>query len=136
MFAFLFSSSFCRSFISFLSLIQVEFYLSADVANVDFTAAEVTLRGGMKAHGDLILADDGLWSQARSLFHGRQINPQPTGDLAYHVMLHAQNVTDPELKEWISKPRVTFGIGPYCHGVGYLVRHGRFSNIDCSAKAR
>ena len=118
-----------RVLIARAKALGAEFYLSADVVSVDFTAAEVTLRGGDKVHGDLVLAADGLWSPTRSLFHGRQIHPQPSGDLAYRIMLHAENITDPELKEWISKPRVTFWVGPYCHVVAYSVRQGRSFNL-------
>ena len=107
----------------------IELRLSAEVVDIDFTAAEVLLQGGEKLRGDLVLAADGLWSRSRSLFSGRQISPEPTGDLAYRIMLKIDDIRDPELRQWVSEPRVTLWAGPYSHAVGYSVRKGRFFNI-------
>ena len=107
----------------------VEFRLAAEVLDVNFADVEVLLKGGEKVHGDIILAADGLWSHSRSLFSGREIKPEPTGDLAYRIILDVQDVADPELKAWISQPSVTFWAGPYSHVVGYSVRQGRSFNL-------
>ena len=107
----------------------VDLRLSAEVVDIHFTAAEVLIRGGEKVHGDLVLAADGLWSRSRSLFSGRQITPKPTGDLAYRILLKLDDIRDPELRKWVSEPRVTLWAGPYSHAVGYSVRKGCAFNI-------
>ena len=107
----------------------VEFRLSAEVLDINLARAEVLLTGGKKVYGDLVLAADGLWSHSRSLLSGRQITPKPTGDLAYRILLDVEDVTDPELVEWIRRPSVTFWAGPYSHVVGYSLRNGRAFNL-------
>lgn len=107
----------------------IELRLSAEVVDIHFTAAEVRLPGGEKVHGDLVLAADGLWSRSRSLFSGRQITRKPTGDLAYRILLELDDIRDPELRTWVSEPRVTLWAGPYSHAVGYSVRKGRAFNL-------
>ena len=107
----------------------VEFRLAAEVVGIDFANAEVSLAGGEKVHGDLVMAADGLWSNSRNIFIGRNVNPKPTGDLAYRIMLRLEDVTDPELVNWISKPSVTFWVGPNSHVVGYSVRKGQAFNL-------
>ena len=107
----------------------VDFRLSANVEDIDFARAEVVLTSGEKVQGDLVLSADGLWSHSRILFTGQQTAPKPTGDLAYRIMLNVEDITDPELIEWVSKPSVNFWPGPYSHVVGYSVRQGRSFNL-------
>ena len=107
----------------------VAFRLSAEVLDINLADAEVILAGGEKVCGDLILAADGLWSRNRSLLSGCEMNPKPTGDLAYRIMLHADDVTEPELLKWITNPSVNIWAGPYSHVVSYSVRKGRSFNL-------
>ncbi|KAK1963192.1 FAD binding domain-containing protein, partial [Colletotrichum sublineola] len=107
----------------------VQFQLGQKVDNIDFDIPELTTQSGVKARADLIVAADGLWSRSRACFLGKEDPPLATGDLAYRVVLHIDDVTDPELREWISKPQVHFWIGPGAHGVGYSMRAEKMYNL-------
>ncbi|KAI1387803.1 FAD binding domain protein [Hypoxylon trugodes] len=107
----------------------VEFRLGADVQNIDFQRATVTTSDGQTVQGDLILGADGLWSRTRSSLLRKQLTPQPTGDLAYRIILNLENIKDPELEELVAKPAVNFWIGPESHVVGYSLRQGRTYNL-------
>ncbi|KAJ5742183.1 FAD binding domain protein [Penicillium manginii] len=107
----------------------VEIRLDSEVIDFDFSAATVMLKGGEMVHGDVLLAADGLWSRSRSLFMQKTILPSPTGDLAWRIILNLEDLKDPELVEWVSKPTVNFWIGPYAHAVGYSVRGGKQFNL-------
>ncbi|KAJ9131778.1 FAD binding domain-containing protein [Pleurostoma richardsiae] len=107
----------------------VQFKLGERVTNIDFDLPEVTTESGLKVRGDLVVAADGLWSQCRASFLGRNDPPRPTGDLAYRLVLDLDQITDPELRDWVSNPTVHFWVGPGCHAVGYSLRAGRQYNI-------
>ncbi|KAK2028784.1 FAD binding domain-containing protein [Colletotrichum zoysiae] len=107
----------------------VQFRLGQKVDNIDFDIPELTTQSGLKAGADLIVAADGLWSRSRACFLGKEDPPLATGDLAYRVVLHIDDVTDPELRELISNPQVHFWIGPGAHGVGYSMRAGKMYNL-------
>lgn len=107
----------------------VNIRLSADVVQINFQKAEVTIQGGEVVGGDIILGADGLWSRSRNLFLNKELPPQPTGDLAYRIVLNLDEITDPELREWVSTPTVNFWIGPYAHAVGYSLRGGEMYNL-------
>jgi salicylate hydroxylase len=103
--------------------------LGARVSKVDCNAAEICLESGEKVVGDLVVAADGLWSRCRESFLGQKDQPLPTGDLAYRIVLTLDQISDPDLKEWISKPSVHFWIGPGAHAVGYSLRASTMYNI-------
>lgn len=107
----------------------VDVRLGNRVTNVDCNTAEVNIESGEKIAGDLVVAADGLWSRCRDSFLGRQIQPLPTGDLAYRIVLTLDQISDPELREWISNPSVHFWIGPGSHAVGYSLRASTMYNI-------
>lgn len=107
----------------------VRFELGQKVASVDFETPEIVTSSGSRARADLIVAADGIWSQCRASFTQNSDQPKPTGDLAYRLVLDLDKVTDPDLREWISKPKVHFWIGPGAHGVGYSLRGGNQYNI-------
>jgi salicylate hydroxylase len=78
----------------------------------------------------LIVGADGLWSKCRSSLLGHASDPEPTGDLAYRIILTLdQLVSDPELRAWISNPQCHFWAGPSSHAVGYSVRNGTNFNL-------
>lgn len=106
-----------------------EIMLDTRVKSIDFDTAEVTTTTGAKYRGDLIVAADGLWSKCRECFLGSRDPPLPTGDLAYRIVLTLDQISDPELRQWISSPTVHFWIGPNAHVVGYSVRSGTMYNI-------
>lgn len=107
----------------------VDVRLGARVSNVDCDAAEIYLESGEKVAGDLIVAADGLWSRCRESFLRQKDQPLPTGDLAYRIVLTLDQISDPELREWISKPSVHFWVGPGSHAVGYSLRASTMYNI-------
>lgn len=90
---------------------------------------EVVLESGKQVPADLVIGADGLWSKCRESMLGKSDQPLPTGDLAYRILLELDQVTDPDLRQWISNSQVHFWIGPYSHAVGYSLRGGTMYNI-------
>ena len=107
----------------------VKFELGSRVEGVDFDAAEITTAGGVKASADLVVAADGLRSRCRDVFVPGGDGPQATGDLAYRIVLHVDDIDDAELRRWIRDVSVHFWIGPGAHAVGYSLRGGTVYNI-------
>lgn len=107
----------------------VQFKLGEKVDDIDFDIPEVKTEAGFTYRGDLIVAADGLWSKCRSKFLSANDMPKPTGDLAYRVVLNANQLDDPELRQWVEQPSVHFWIGPGAHAVGYSIRGGQMYNI-------
>jgi salicylate hydroxylase len=110
----------------------VVFQLSSKVVSVDFAEAEVTIEGGKKVKGDVVLCADGLWSTTRGQFLGRESKAILTGDLAYRIVINTADLSGPdapELKEFIEKSTVNFWVGPGTHVVAYTMRAGSVYNI-------
>ncbi|CAH0033308.1 unnamed protein product [Clonostachys rhizophaga] len=107
----------------------VKFHLGEKVDSIDSEQAIVITQSGRTAQADLIVAADGLWSRCRQCYLNKDEPPMPTGDLAYRVLLSLNEIGDPELREWVSKPSVHFWIGPGAHAVGYSLRAGDLYNI-------
>ena len=85
---------------------------------------------------DLIVGADGLWSATRDQLLKNEghkgadkHNPLPTGDLAYRIVLRADEIVDSELKEFVTNPECNFWIGPGAHAVAYSLRNGMEMNI-------
>lgn len=109
--------------------VGVVFYLGERVEGIDFETATVRTVAGGRYEGDLIIAADGLWSRCRECFMGQKDEPLPTGDLAYRIVLSADQISDPELRESIENPEVHFWIGPRAHAVAYSIRGGSMFNV-------
>ncbi|KAI3058691.1 hypothetical protein CBS147343_10066 [Aspergillus niger] len=107
----------------------VTFHLDERVNTIDFDTTTVTTLKGRTVSGNLIVAADGLWSRCRECYCGRKDDPIPTGDLAYRIVLTADQISDPDLKAWVENPTVHFWIGPGAHAVGYSLRGGKMMNI-------
>ncbi|PYH95318.1 FAD binding domain protein [Aspergillus ellipticus CBS 707.79] len=107
----------------------VTFHLDERVDSIDFDTTTVTTLKGKPLSGDLIVGADGLWSRCRECFYGKKDDPIPTGDLAYRIVLTADQISDPELRAWVENPTVHFWIGPGAHAVGYSLRGGKMLNI-------
>ncbi|KAI0904445.1 FAD binding domain protein [Ustulina deusta] len=107
----------------------VDLEVGCEVEDVNFGQAIVTAQDGRKFRGDVILGADGLWSRTRNLMLQREVPPQPTGDLAYRIILDLEDIKDPELRRLVSNPSVNFWIGPNSHAVGYSVRQGLTYNL-------
>lgn len=103
--------------------------LATKVVDVDSGAPAVTLADGERVAGDLLVAADGLWSSTRSRFLGQDTPPQPTGHMAYRILIPIEEVTDSELKSWMTKPRNNVWIGPEAHAVAYSIRGGKLLNV-------
>ena len=112
----------------------VKFHLNEKVSSIDFETATVYTASGNKYTGDLIIAADGLWSRCRECFFSGSKNkeeqpPLPTGDLAYRIVLSADQISDPELRAMIENPQVHFWAGPGAHAVAYSIRGGKMFNV-------
>lgn len=107
----------------------VQFRLGEKIESIDFDIPEITTVSGLKGKADLIVASDGLWSKSRACLLGKTDPPIPTGDLAYRVVLKLDQITDPELREWVKNPECHFWAGPGAHAVGYSLRAGEMYNI-------
>jgi salicylate hydroxylase len=105
------------------------FHMSQKVDRIDFDSTTVHTLAGETYTGDLIIAADGLWSRCREAFVGKKDEPLPTGDLAYRIVLSADQISDPELRALVEKPEVHFWAGPGAHAVAYSLRGGKMFNI-------
>ncbi|KAB8075972.1 hypothetical protein BDV29DRAFT_200550 [Aspergillus leporis] len=107
----------------------VIFHLNERVDRIDFDSTTVHTLSGVQFSGDLVVAADGLWSKCRECYKGRKDDPLPTGDLAYRIVLRAEQITDPKLKAWVENPQCHFWVGPGAHVVAYSLRGGSMFNI-------
>ncbi|KAK3325695.1 hypothetical protein B0H66DRAFT_135178 [Apodospora peruviana] len=112
----------------------VTILLDSRAVSVDFSSATATLHSGHAVQGDVVLLADGLWSSIRPQALGRPSPAVLTGDLAYRITLHTDDLSPnsperEELARWIAKPTVHFWAGPKSHAVGYSVRAGTVYNI-------
>lgn len=109
----------------------VKVELNTKISRVDSTpsGAEVVFDSGRRHRGDLVVGADGLWSKCRESMLGETDQPLPTGDLAYRIVLELNEISDPELRQWIANPQVHFWIGPHSHAVAYSIRSGTMYNI-------
>lgn len=71
----------------------------------------------------------GLWSKTRSTVLGRPSPPIATGDLAYRIVLKAEDIKDQELLEFMKEPRVCLWAGPECHAIYYPLRNNTMANV-------
>jgi salicylate hydroxylase len=112
----------------------VRIRLGSRAVRVDFDAAVVHLHDGTIVEGDVVLLADGLWSAIRSDFVGRPSPAIRTGDLAYRITIHKDDIGGEdedaeELRRFVANPTVNFWIGPKAHCVGYSVRGGDAYNM-------
>ncbi|OJJ48752.1 hypothetical protein ASPZODRAFT_1667690 [Penicilliopsis zonata CBS 506.65] len=107
----------------------VVFHFSQRVESVESETTTVRTVNGSQYSGDLIIAADGLWSRCRESLLGRRDEPLPTGDLAYRIVLTADQVADPELRALVENPQVHFWAGPSAHAVSYSLRAGKMFNV-------
>ncbi|SPN97564.1 related to salicylate hydroxylase [Cephalotrichum gorgonifer] len=107
----------------------VSFKLGQRVESLDPDAGEITTASGATARADLVVAADGLRSRCRDVFVPDGEGTKPTGDLAYRIVLHVDDIDDAELRRWVRDVSVHFWIGPGAHAVGYSLRGGTVYNI-------
>ena len=100
------------------------------VQDVNFEKPAIILENGQTRDGDLVIVADGLWSSMRSRFVGKSPAPQPTGDLAYRIVLTIDQVReDSELRDLIAQPGIRIWMGPGAHAVAYSLLKGPMLNI-------
>ncbi|KAK2608249.1 hypothetical protein N8I77_006873 [Diaporthe amygdali] len=91
--------------------------------NSDQSTSTVTCADGRTFEADLVVGADGINSNLREAFLGRDDPPIPTGDLAYRLMLNTEEMRkDPDLREFVEKPQVNYWVGPGKHAVNYVLR--------------
>jgi salicylate hydroxylase len=103
--------------------------LGVAVKSINHEQAMIHLQSGMTYHGDLVVGADGLWSVCRESLLGQSSKPQPTGDLAYRIVLQLDEVPDAELQRMIKGPACRLWIGPNSHVVAYSLKGGQQFNI-------
>lgn len=99
------------------------------IRNEESGGVSVSLEGGEVIKGDIVLAADGVWSQIRQELIGINIQPKPTGDLAYRILLDREKIRDSQLREWLDNPGINIWVGPEMHAVGYSIKGGRWLNL-------
>jgi salicylate hydroxylase len=106
--------------------------LNSKAASVNFEEAEVSIEGGEKVKGDVVLCTDGLWSSIRAQFLRKPSPAILTGDLAYRIVINTSDLTGPdadELSKFVQDSHVNFWVGPGTHVVAYTMRAGSVYNI-------
>ncbi|KAF2635499.1 FAD/NAD(P)-binding domain-containing protein [Massarina eburnea CBS 473.64] len=91
--------------------------------------AQITTLTNSTYTADLVVAADGLWSTCRSIFLGHIDPPLPTGDLAYRIVLRADQIVDEDLRDMVRTPGLRFWIGEDAHVVAYSLRGGDLLNV-------
>lgn len=110
--------------------LDVRLVFGCCVRGVDFAAPSIICENGSVEKGDLVIAADGLWSSTRSYFLGRLMLPRPTGDLAYRIVLTADQVRDDkQLHNMVIFPGIRIWMGPGAHAVAYSLLGGQMLNV-------
>lgn len=104
--------------------------LGSVVAGIDFENTSVQITGKPEFRGDLLLGADGLKSVCREILLGHSDPPRLTGDLAYRIMIKAEDMKKhPDLRSLVEEPAINYWIGPHGHVVCYLLQGGGLYNI-------
>jgi salicylate hydroxylase len=111
------------------SELGAELRVGSKVVDIEFDQNSIKLANGQTEHGDLIIAADGLWSTTRPIFLGHDAPPKPTGDLAYRVVLKADQLDSPELIELVDSRSLNLWIGPDKHAVAFGIRNAGLFNM-------
>ncbi|KAI5861555.1 FAD/NAD(P)-binding domain-containing protein [Durotheca rogersii] len=111
-----------------------EIHVNARVTTVECAAdgltATAALADGRALAADLVVGADGISSRLREVLLGRADPPQPTGDLAYRLLIPAGEMrADAELRRLVEDPQVNYWIGPDAHAVNYVLRGGELFNM-------
>ena len=104
--------------------------LGCTVTKVDFEKPSLHLKDKPEFHADLILGADGLKSICREELLGHPDPPHLTGDLAYRIIVKAEDMKKhPDLVDLVEKPVINYWMGPDAHAVCYLLKGGGLYNI-------
>lgn len=108
----------------------VTILLRSNVTNVDFEKPSIQLMDKTELHADVVLGADGLKSVCREVLLGRPDPPCFTGDLAYRIIIKAEDMKKhPNLRELVEQPAMNYWMGPHSHVVSYLLKGGGLYNI-------
>ncbi|KAF2085874.1 FAD/NAD(P)-binding domain-containing protein [Saccharata proteae CBS 121410] len=108
----------------------VQMQLGSIVEEIDFATPEVKIKGRSNFKADIILGADGLKSVCREQLVGHPDPPRLTGDLAYRIVVKAEDMMKHEnLRELAQKPQINYWMGPHAHAVCYLLKGGGLYNI-------
>ena len=108
----------------------VRLFFNSHVHGLNLEIPAITLQNGHIQEGDMVIAADGLWSATRSRFLGRYLPPQPTGDLAYRIVLTVDQVEgDAELRDIIIRSGIRIWMGHGAHAVAYSLLGGEMLNV-------
>ena len=108
----------------------VEMRLGSTVTKIDFEKPSVHLKDKPEFHADIILGADGLKSICREELLGHSDPPHLTGDLAYRIIVKAEDMKKhPDLVDLVKKPAINMWLGPQSHAVCYLLKGGGLYNI-------
>jgi salicylate hydroxylase len=108
----------------------VDIRLGCTVIGVDFEKSAVLVKGQPEFRADIIISADGLNSVCREALLGRPDPPLLTGDLAYRILLKAEDMKKhPELVEFVENPAIHFWMGPDGHAVSYSLNGGMYNIV-------
>ena len=110
----------------------VDIRLGQRVASIthDRSRPTILLEADAAIECDLVVGADGLWSKCRESLLGTKDTPEPTGDLAFRIVLTLDQLqADKKLYDWVAEPQCHFWAGPDAHAVGYSVRRGEMFNL-------
>lgn len=108
----------------------VDILLGSNVASVDFEKPSIKLVDNAEFHADVVVGADGLKSACREALLGRPDPPCFTGDLAYRIIIKAEDMKKyPDLRELVEKPAINYWLGPRSHVVCYLLKGGGLYNV-------
>ena len=104
--------------------------LDSTVVKIDFEKPCIHLKNKPDFQADIILGADGLKSICREALVGRADPPHLTGDLAYRIIVKAEDMKKHLLlKDLAEKPAINYWMGPNAHAVCYLLKGGGLYNI-------
>jgi salicylate hydroxylase len=108
----------------------VKIQLNSVVTMVDMAKPSIHVKNRPEFKADIVLGGDGLKSICRETLLDRPDPPHLTGDLAYRIIVKAEDMKKhPLLKELAAKPAINYWMGPDAHAVCYLLKGGGLYNI-------
>ncbi|KAK9413323.1 putative Major facilitator superfamily (MFS) profile domain-containing protein [Seiridium unicorne] len=108
----------------------VKILYSTRIDEVDIEKPAVKSQTRETHIGDVVIVAGGIWSSLRSGVLGKQVDPEPTGDMAYRMTVDYDDLDEEkELQNWMHEPTVRIWVGPRSHAVAYPVRGARQLNI-------
>lgn len=110
--------------------VGVMIQLDSTVTKIDFEKPSVHIKNQPEFFADIIIGADGLKSVCRESLLGHSDPPHLTGDLAYRIIVPADEMKkDPLLKDLAERPNINYWMGPDAHAVCYLLKGGGLYNI-------